>query len=53
MKERFLNFIKWFFIVLGVLFLMQLLILSGIFIGFNTIKEPKDIAPNVKSFYCR
>lgn len=40
MKERFLNFIKWFFIILGVLFLIQLLLLSGIFIGFNSVKEP-------------
>ncbi len=39
MKERFLNFIKWFFIILGILFLIQLLIMSGIFIGFNSIKE--------------
>ncbi len=40
MKERFLNFLKWFFIVLGILFAIQLLLLSGIFIGFNSIKEP-------------
>ena len=40
MKERFLNIVKWFFIILGVLFLLQLLLLSGIFIGFNSIKEP-------------
>ncbi len=40
MKERFLNVLKWFFIILGVLFLFQMLILSGIFIGFNSIKEP-------------
>ena len=39
MKERFLNFLKWLFIVLGILFLIQLLILSGIFIGFNSFKE--------------
>ena len=44
MKERFLNVLKWFFIILGVLFLIQMLILSGIFIGFNTIKEA-DIKP--------
>ena len=45
MKERALNFLKWFFIVLGVLFFIQLILLSGIFIGFNSIKEPnfKDI----------
>ena len=50
MKERFLSFIKWFFIVLGVLFLIQLLILSGIFIGFNTVKESdiKPTSPNLK-----
>ncbi|MBR2068271.1 MAG: hypothetical protein IJ877_00780 [Candidatus Gastranaerophilales bacterium] len=39
MKNRFLNFVKWFFIVLGVLFLFEMLILSGIFMGFNSIKE--------------
>ena len=47
MKERFLNFIKWFFIILGILFLIQLLILSGIFIGFSTIKEPDVKVENV------
>lgn len=45
MKERFLNFLKWFFIVLGVLFFIQLLLLSGIFICFSAIKEP-----DIKSF---
>ena len=40
MKERFLNFLKWFFIILGVLFFIMLLLLSGIFIGFNSVKEP-------------
>ncbi len=57
MKERFLNVIKWFFIVLGVLFLMQLLIVIGAFIGFsnfakadintfnNTNSKIKDIQP--------
>ena len=49
MKERFLNFLKWFFIVLGVLFAIQLLILSGIFIGFNSIKEPEIKIENNKS----
>jgi len=45
MKERVLNFLKWFFIVLGILFFIQLILLSGIFIGFSKIKEPdfKDI----------
>ena len=39
MKERAKNFIKWFFIVLGVLFFIQLLILSGIIIGFKTVEK--------------
>lgn len=33
MKERMLNVLKWFFIVLGVLFLFQLLIGFGLFLG--------------------
>lgn len=33
MKERLINVIKWFFIILGVLFLFQLLIGFGLFIG--------------------
>ena len=57
MKERFLNVLKWFFIILGVLFLMQILLVAGAFIGLssfakadiNTIgsKSPKikDIQP--------
>ena len=52
MKNKFLNFIKWFFIILGVLFFIQLLILSGIFIGFSSIKEPniKVENANLKEF---
>ncbi len=57
MKERFLNVLKWFFIIMGVLFLMQMLLIAGAFIGLssfaktdiNTIgsKSPKikDIQP--------
>ena len=58
MKDRFLNVVKWFFIILGVLFLIQLLILSGIFIGFkkaDTINidysadiSAKEIEPLIK-----
>ena len=33
MKERLINVIKWFFIILGVLFLFQLLIGFGLFLG--------------------
>ena len=35
MKQRFLNVLKWFFIILGILFLFQILITIGMFIGFN------------------
>ena len=46
MKEKFLKFIKWFFIVLGILFFILLILLSGIIIAFNrmgdfSIKTPK------------
>ena len=33
MKERFLTVLKWFFMILGVLFLIQLLLIIGAFIG--------------------
>ncbi|MBQ8634556.1 hypothetical protein IJ425_00195 [bacterium] len=33
MKERLFNVIKWFFIILGILFLFQLLIAFGLFLG--------------------
>ena len=36
MKERFLNVLKWFFIILGVLFLMQILLVAGAFIGLSS-----------------
>jgi len=52
MKERFLNVLKWFFITLGILFLIQLLLLSGIFIGFHSIKDSdiniKPVNANLK-----
>lgn len=41
MKERFINVLKIFFIILGVLFLMQILIFAGMLIGFKTFSEPK------------
>ncbi len=39
MKDRMLNFLKWFFIVLGILFLFQILILLGVFISFNSLTK--------------
>ena len=33
MKERLLNVLKWFFIVLGVLYLIQVIFVSGALIG--------------------
>ncbi len=48
MKERFLNFFKWFFIVLGVLFFIQLVIVSGLFVAFSSIKEPDFSSIDIK-----
>jgi len=53
MKERLLNVIKWFFIILGVLFLFQLLIGFGLFLGImglfdddiNMINYEKKLKP--------
>ena len=53
MKERLINVIKWFFIILGVLFFLQLLIGYGIFLGVmgfmdndvNLINYDKKIKP--------
>jgi len=41
MKERLKNVVKWFFIILGILFLIQLLILSGFVIGFSKVNNTK------------
>ena len=58
MKQRLLNIGKWFLISLGVLFLIQLLLLSGIIIGFNSMdktiepkfsnNQPKEIEPIIR-----
>ena len=39
MKERILNVLKWFFIVLGILFFAQIILFIGIVIFANTFKE--------------
>lgn len=39
MKERFLNVLKWFLIVLGVLFLIQLILIVGFVFGMFSIKN--------------
>lgn len=39
MKQRFLNVLKCFFIILGILFLFQILVAIGAFIGFNKIAK--------------
>ena len=39
MKERFLNVLKWFFIVLGVLFFVQILLVLGVIIGFMGVEK--------------
>ena len=48
MKERFLTVLKWFFIVLGIIFFIQLLLILGAFIGIitfanSTFKMPENI----------
>ena len=59
MKERLTNVIKWFLMILGVLFLMQLLVGLGIVLGFagfanadldfiNQDKKMKSIQPIIK-----
>lgn len=40
MKERLFNVLKWFLIALGVLFLIQMLIMTGVFIGIRNFTEP-------------
>ena len=47
MKERILNVLKWFFIVLGILFFAQIILFIGIVIFANTFKEMTipDIKP--------
>ncbi len=59
MKERFLTVLKWFFIVLGVIFFIQILLVLGALLGIlafanTTFKMPenvnkmKDIKPIIK-----
>lgn len=62
MQERLRNVIKWFFIILGILFLIQMFILSGILIGFktadksslsfggNTPKEMKEVVKYISEY---
>lgn len=57
MKERLLNVLKWFLIVLGILFLFQLLIGFGLFLGImgfvddgiSLINMDKKIKPMQKA----
>lgn len=44
MKERIKNILKWFFIILGVLYLIQLLFISGILAVLTGISK-LDITP--------
>jgi len=39
MKERLINVIKWFFIILGVLFFVQLLLVLGAIVGINNFAK--------------
>lgn len=39
MKERLINIVKWFFIVLGVLFFVQLLLVLGAVIGLTNFAK--------------
>lgn len=62
MKQRFINVIKWFLMILGALFLLQLLIGFGVVLGvtsfanaplgdldfINTDKKTKIIQPIIK-----
>ena len=59
MKERLINVIKWFLMILGVLFLMQLLVGFGIILGvvgfanadldfLNQDKKTKSIEPIIE-----
>lgn len=62
MKERFLNVVKWFLIILGILFLLQSLIIIGAILGLVSFanfgssgfdfKKPKndikEMAPIIK-----
>lgn len=53
MKERFLNVLKWFLIILGVLFLLQFLLIIGAIAGivgfanfdFKTYESKTNIKP--------
>ncbi len=50
MKERFLKVLKWFFIALGVLFLIQILIGIGFVIGIaNFARADMNIVGNTKN----
>lgn len=57
MKERLLNVLKWLFIVMGVLFLFQLLIGFGLFLGimgfvddgFSFVNMDKKVKPMQKA----
>ena len=59
MKQRFINVLKWFFMILGALFLLQILLVLAITFGFtnfahadldfiNTDKKIKPIQPIIK-----
>ncbi len=48
MKERFLTVLKWFFIALGVIFFIQILLVLGAFLGIlafsnTTFKMPENV----------
>ncbi len=54
MKERLINVLKWFLIILGVLFLLQFLLIIGAIIGITCLSKTnfEDYTPkaNVKPF---
>lgn len=54
MKERFLKVLKWFFIILGVLFLLQFLIIIGAVLGLvsfaNFDFKAYESKSNIKPF---
>lgn len=49
MKKRFINVIKWFFIILGVLFFIQLLLLIGALKGAASFADASINVNNDKS----
>ena len=54
MKDRFLQVLKWFFIVLGVIFFFQILLILGAIIGItgfaNYDIKPFETKSNIKPF---